>query len=199
MALLLSATVASAQETKLPAPSKTGGKTIVETLWERKSDRVYTGKELTPQVLGDLLWAANGVNRPESDHHTNPTASNKQEISVYAFTKDAVCLYEQASHSLKQVASGDHRGLIAGGQQFAATAPVSIVIVMDLAKYGGITDGSRMMGSVDAGIVTENINLFCAGNGLKTVTRATMDVKAIKSLLGLGDTQIPILNNPVGY
>ena len=55
------------------------------------------------------------------------------------------------------------------------------------------------MMAVDAGIVSENINIFCAGTGLVTRPRASMDTEAIKSLLGLDDSQLPLLNNPVGY
>ena len=56
-----------------------------------------------------------------------------------------------------------------------------------------------MMCAVDAGIVSQNINLYCQAAGLATVTRGTMDSKAIKELLKLSDEQVPALNNPVGY
>ena len=52
---------------------------------------------------------------------------------------------------------------------------------------------------VSAGIVSENINLFCAGAGLVTRPRMSMDTQAIKELLRLDETQTPLLNNPVGY
>jgi hypothetical protein len=39
----------------------------------------------------------------------------------------------------------------------------------------------------------------CAGMGLVTRPRMTMDVPAIKKLLKLSDSQVPLLNNPVGY
>ena len=55
------------------------------------------------------------------------------------------------------------------------------------------------MMSVDTGIVSENVNLFCSAMGLVTVPRASMDGKAIQKLLGLNENQMPILNNPVGY
>jgi hypothetical protein len=35
--------------------------------------------------------------------------------------------------------------------------------------------------------------------GLVTRPRMTMDVPAIKKLLKLSDSQVPLLNNPVGY
>lgn len=47
----------------LPKPRKDGGKTVLASLWERKSTRIMREERLPPQVLADLLWAAFGVNR----------------------------------------------------------------------------------------------------------------------------------------
>lgn len=55
------------------------------------------------------------------------------------------------------------------------------------------------MGCVDAGNVSENINLYCQSVGLVTVPRATHDTDGIRKLLGFTDKQLPIMNNPVGY
>jgi len=52
---------------------------------------------------------------------------------------------------------------------------------------------------MDAGIVSQNIAVFCAGLGLNTRPRASMDHEKLKSLLQLKDTQHLILNNPVSY
>lgn len=54
-------------------------------------------------------------------------------------------------------------------------------------------------GALDAGIVSQNISLFCAATGLKTVPRASMDKDKIRYLLKLADTQNVFLNHPVGY
>ena len=56
-----------------------------------------------------------------------------------------------------------------------------------------------MTAAMDAGYVSQNICLFCAGTGLVTVPRATMDTAAMKKILRLGDMALPLLNNPVGY
>jgi len=58
---------------------------------------------------------------------------------------------------------------------------------------------AMQMGCVDAGNVSENINLYCQSVGLVTVPRATHDTEGIKKLLGFTDKQLPIMNNPVGY
>ena len=78
-------------------------------------------------------------------------------------------------------------------------APVSLLIVADEKKFGSNNDRSKLMMALDAGIVSENINMFCAGTGLVTRPRASMDNDGIKALLNLDDTQTLLMNNPVGY
>ena len=153
---------------------------------------------LSDQDLSNLLFASVGVNR-ENGKLTSPTASNKQEIRVFVFTAEGVCEYINAENSLRPVARGDHRGLIAGRQDWVKTVPVILLIVADEKIFGGSDERSKLVMGVDAGIVSENINLFCAGTGLVTRPRMSMDTAGIKALLGLDDTQTPLLNNPVGY
>ena len=184
---------------RLNSPSADRGKTIMATLHERHSDRVFDTKELSLQDLSDLLWAANGVNRPGEKKRTAPSAMNRQEIDLYVFNKDGVYKYDAFSNTLQPVASGDHRQLIAGAQDFVLSAPVSLLMVADLSKLGGDDERSKLMGAADAGIVSQNINLFCAGVGLSTVPRASMDQQGLRALLKLSESQVPMLNNPVGY
>ena len=197
--IFLTAMLVNAQDTKLPAPDKKGGSTMMEAFWQRKSDRTFSDKKLSEKELGNQLWAACGVNRPENGKRTNPTARNLQEVSVYAFLPDRVCRYEHKTHSLKTVAKGDHRNLLAKGQDFVLQAPVTLLVVVDMALYGKRDEVAVSMGAADAGIVSQNINLCCAAFGLSTVTRGTMDREAITKLLGLTADQMPILNNPVGH
>lgn len=182
----------------LPAPDKTGGMPLMQTLASRHSDRQYSDRPLSEQTLGDLLWAANGVNSPDG-HRTAPSAMNRQEIDLYVFDPEGVWLYDAAGHTLKPVAEGDHRTLLNAGQEFAATAPVSILMVMNGDKFQSTGGRADLMMAADAGIVCQNINLFCTSAGLRTVPRASMDTAAISALLNLPTTQRPILNNPVGY
>jgi len=188
-----------AQEVKLPAPDKKGGSSLMETLWQRKSEREFSNKELSQKDLSNLLWAACGVNRPNDGKRTNPTARNLQEVTLYVFFADRVCCYDHKAHSLTQVAKGDHRALLASGQEFVLQAPVTLLMVANMESFGEKGDIRQWMGAVDAGIVSENINLFCAAYGFATVPRFMMDRDALTKLLGLSDKQVAILNNPVGY
>ncbi|MDR2763565.1 MAG: SagB/ThcOx family dehydrogenase [Tannerella sp.] len=187
------------QEIKLKAPDKTRGSATMKALSDRHSDRAYSPQELNLQDLSDLLWAANGVNRPDGKR-TAPSAMNKQEIDVYAIRADGAYLYDAQAHSLKPVAKGDYRAAVAGSQDFAKTAPVCFVTVINLDKLGDPkAEHTKIIGAVDAGIVTQNINLFCAAVGLSTVPRASMDQQELRKVLKLNDHQLPIMNNPVGY
>ena len=198
MAAMLCTSVSMAQNVQLPAPATMGGKGVVETLWNRQSGTEFSDKMLSQQDLSNLLFAAIGVNR-KNGKLTSPTASNKQEIRIFVFTAEGVSEYLNVENGLNPVATGDHRGLIAGMQNWVKTAPVVLLIVADGQKFGRTDERAKTMMAVDAGIVSENINIFCAGTGLVTRPRASMDTEAIKSLLGLDDSQLPLLNNPVGY
>lgn len=193
----------SAQEAiKLPSPEKSGGLPLNEALSTRHSIREFDpAKQLDEQTVGNLLWAATGINRPDG-HRTNPTALNAQEVDVYLISKEGAYRYIPTTHSLECVAEGDHRSLVAGtpafSQDFVMDAPVSLVIVADTAKFEQ-PDSAMMIAYCDAGFVSQNINLYCAANGLATVPRKTMDEAALAKVLKLKPTQCIMLNNPVGY
>ena len=187
------------QEIKLNAPDKTRGSATMKALSDRQSVREYDMKALSLQDLSDLLWAANGINRDDG-RRTAPTASNRQEIDVYVVREDGAYFYDAQAHALKPVAKGDFRAAVAGQQDFVKTAPVSLVIVINLEKLGDPTaEQTKLMGAVDTGIVSQNINVFCAAVGLSTVPRASMDQAELRKILKLSDTQLPLMNNPVGY
>lgn len=187
-------------ELKLNRPDLNRGVNVMKAFSDRHSDREFSTRELSLQDLSDLLWAANGVNRPGDGKRTAPSALNKQDVDIYVFLAKGVYLYDASKHVLKLVAEGDHRAVVAGRQDFVKQAPVTLVYVSDLSRFGmGLDEQVKLMGAMDAGIVSQNVNLFCAGVGLSTVPRASMDQEALRKLLKLSDTQVPMMNNPVGY
>lgn len=184
---------------KLNEPTAERGHSVMKALKLRHSEREYADKELSMQDLSDLMWAAYGINRQDG-RRTAASALNKQDVDLYVFLKDGVYLYAAAENELQLKAKGDHRALVAGRQENFATAPAALVMVSDISRFG--MDDRAMcerMGAMDAALVSQNVSVFCAGAGLATVPRASMDSEGIKKLLGLTDTQIPMINNPVGY
>lgn len=189
----------SAQNVKLPEPDKNVSMTLYQALQQRKSVREYSTKDIDDMKLSQLLWAAVGINRPDG-HLTAPTAINAQDITVYVCRKDGAYLYVAKDNTLQKVSDKDLRKSVASAQAFAADAPISLVIVTDNAKFrGGSTNGPTISGAIDAGYVSQNIDLACEALGLCTVPRATMDKEALKKELKLTDSQNAILNHPVGY
>ena len=199
--LMLSAAAFAADKViKLPKPNLNRTGAVMKALSERHSTREYASKALSLADLSDLLWAANGINRKESGMRTAPSALNKQDVDVYVVLPEGSYLYDAKNHQLTLIAAGDYRGAVAGGQAFVKTAPVSLVLISDLSRFGDAkSPRSQLMGAMDAGIVSQNISLFCSGTGLVTVPRASMDQAKLKSGLKLKDTQQPLINHPVGY
>lgn len=190
----------TSQTINLNPPDTARGLSVMKALSLRASIKEFDTTSLKLQDLSDLLWAANGVNRPESGKRTAPSAQNAQDVDIYVFMKSAVYLYDAKKHQLDFVLDGDHRNLIAGRQEWAAQAPVALLLVSDVSKFRAGTDSVRILfGAMDAGIVSQNIAVFCAGVGLATVPRASMDQQKLRELLKLKDTQHIMLNNPVGY
>lgn len=112
------ATFAADKVIRLPKPNLNRNSEVMEAFANRHSTREYAAKALTLNDLSDLLWAANGINRPEEGKRTAPSAMNKQDVDVYVvLPKLLICMMPKA-HQLNLVAEGDHRGAVAGGQAF---------------------------------------------------------------------------------
>ena len=125
---------------------------------------------------------------------------NAQDIDIYVFFQEGVFLYDAVNLVLNPVVSGDQRALIAGNQTIVATAPVILLLVSDISRFKMPDEAMKLDGAAkDAGIVSQNINIFCAGMGLHTRPRGSMDIEKLRSVLKLKDSQHPMLNNPVGY
>ncbi len=190
----------SAKTIILNPPDTNRGMPVMKALAHRASATKYDTTALKWQDISDLLWAANGVNRPASGKRTAPSAINAQDIDVYVFLRTGAYLYDAAKHTLILVAEGDHRNACAGKQELDGTPPLFCVLVSDISKFSRGNDSTRLVWAAeDAGIVSQNISVFCASVGLSTRVRATMDQKKLREVLKLKNSQYLILNNPVSY
>ncbi|MCL2183039.1 MAG: SagB/ThcOx family dehydrogenase [Chitinispirillia bacterium] len=184
---------------QLKKPDMARKGTLMDALSKRQSIREYSGKMITDQELADLLWAANGINRPAENKRTAPSAMNVQDIDIYVMTAQGVYLYDAKKSTLEPVTAGDHRAQIST-QPFVATAPVSLMLVSDLSRFTRGDDASKAnLAALDAGIVSQNISLYCASANLATVVRAMIDADKMTPVLKLKPAQKIMLNMPVGY
>jgi len=201
--LLAFSTFVSAQELKpiqLPKPQMEGGKPLMQALKERKSSRAFSTEKLPPQVLGNLLWAAFGINRPESGHRTAPSAMNRQEIDIYVATADGLYLYDAKGHTLQPILTNDVRAATGPQQSFVGEAPVNLVYVADYSRTGRMPDEDKLSwSSADAGFIGQNVYLFCASEGLATVVRGSVPKADLAKTMKLRPEQKIILAQTVGY
>ena len=200
-ALLLVPVGLFAQDLKpvaLPVPQTSGGKPLMQALKERHSTREFSTEKLSPQVLSNLLWAGWGINR-EDGRRTAPSASNRQEIELYAVMADGAYVYDAKANALKPAASGDLRKLT-GTVPFVAEAPLNLVYVADFAKMGnGDENNKNSTANANAGLIAENVYLFCASEGLGAVVRGSVSRPELSKALNLRPDQRIVFAQTVGH
>jgi SagB-type dehydrogenase family enzyme len=176
-----------------------GGKPLMQVLKDRASFRAFSTEKLPPQILSNLLWAACGINRPDSGKRTAPSARNWQEIDVYVATADGLFLFEPKEHVLKPILSEDIRALT-GSQPFVKDVPVNLIYVADYSKTSQDTpaDIDRYT-AADAGFVSQNVYLYCASEGLATVVRGLIGRESLAKAMRLRPDQKIVLAQSVGY
>lgn len=193
---------------KLPAPQTETGKPLMKALKDRQTERSFKEKELPEQVLSNLLWAAFGINRPDSGKRTAPSAVDWQQIDIYVALKKGLYIYEAEGHSLNPVLARDIREDTVHTLQplgFSVNdAPVHFIYVANEEKRNVLDTFSNeqeeiMWAAADTGCIVENVYLFCASEGLGTVVRGMVDRESLRKIMNLKKGQKITLCQSVGY
>jgi len=199
--LLVTATVAWAAPPAtipLPTPDTKGGMPLMQALSARRSAREFSDRKLSIESLANLLWAADGVNRPDG-RRTAPSANNHQTVDIYAVLPDGAYLYNAKERRLELIASGDLRAAT-GLQAFVAQAPLDLVYVSDYARMSATPESDKtFLAGAETGFIGQNVYLYCASAGLSTVIRAMVDRDTLAKLLKLRPDQKITLSQTVGY
>lgn len=184
---------------QLPQPRMEGGRPLMQVLKERQSSRNFIDKELSLQMLSDLLWAGFGINRPDSGMRTAPSAHNMQEIDIYLAMNSGLYVYDAKKNELTPVLDKDIRNLT-GMQEFVGKAAVNLVYVVDYTRMAKIEgqDMKQYYACIVVGHISENVYLFCASEGLGTVIRGWVDKVALAKEMKLRPEQEIILAQSVG-
>ena len=192
---------------------------FMKALQTRASCREYDpNKELSLQELSDLLWAAYGNNRQNKvrqKHHflaykTVPSSCAAYPLELYVVTKKGIYLYNPDNEELKLIKEGNFMNLT-GTQAFVPDWSLNIYIVTNYKKQKEFPNErlSNMFKSnnnamkhslIDAGIVSQNISVFCEIYGLKSIVRGDLgDIKKMRELLNLDEDREPILAQSIGF
>jgi len=185
---------------KLPAPKKKGKVSLEEALSLRRSSKEgFSSKELKEEEIGQILWAARGVNRPEGKL-TSPSAAGRYAVSVYVATREGTFLYIPETHSLSLVDKKDIRKDV-GTQEHVKTAPVILMFVADFSKLpeGFPNERKLSLTSAEAGTIGENVYLQCAALKLGACFVASVDKEFLKTALNFGEEIEPLFIMPIGH
>jgi hypothetical protein len=198
---------------QLPEPVFDRCGTLFEALKKRRTSRSISDKKISLQILSDILWAAQGVNRVQGPFggpgRTAGSASNSQEICVYVASEEGTYLYEPDSHSLTPVAAGDSRALAIGpGQARAgANAPVRFIYVVDIDRFKnagfqepGLYDPEiqKSYYFVDTGLIAQNVYLASSSLGLASWFH-NCNKTALATVLRLKPPQRALFGQTIGY
>jgi nitroreductase len=150
-------------------------------------------------LLSDLLWAAFGVNRPETGQRTAPSAMDNREIDLIVATEAGAFLFEPTGHALRPLSGQDLRPL-SGGQDYVRVAPVSLVYMADHRRQTRVPVSERALyAATDTGFIGQNVYLFCAAEGLASVVHVVPQPTRLAEALGCVPEQQVVLAHCVGY
>ena len=183
-----------AETVALPAPAKTGGMPLMQALAERKTVREYKPGELDATTLSEILYAANGVNRPDGKR-TIPTAMNKQDLEVYVALPGAAYHYDAKENKLVRIDAGDFRADLIANKSMAKNAACILVYASDSTKF----PNDIKYPAIHVGEASQDVYLYAASKGLGTVSLGMYDEKGVRKVFKLDDKMTVILAQAVGF
>jgi SagB-type dehydrogenase family enzyme len=221
LALSLLVTVLTAQEApadvetvvKLPAP-KAGAFSLDDALKERRSVRELTGPALSLDIISQLLWSAQGENRPGTGRRTVPSASARYPLELYVVVSDSeqlpqgVYKYSFKEHSITKMSALSRDGnpesffgAINPTSPWILKAPAVFIIsgVSSRMKDYDKNPNSRELYTFwESGAAAQSLCLQVAALGLGATVVLGTDLPAVKKAAGLSDDERVCVIIPVG-
>jgi SagB-type dehydrogenase family enzyme len=198
-----------AEAVKLPPAAHQGAMSVAEALQARRTVRRFASRPLALAQVGQILWAADGLNNPRG-LRTAPSAGATYPLEIYLVAggrgvsglTPGFYRYLVPEHALLPMVNGDLRAQVAraSNQSWMAEAPVMVVITADYrrctARYG---ERGVMYTHMESGNVSQNVFLTAESLGLGAGIVGAFDDQGLSRALQLPRDQVPLLVMPVGY
>ena len=191
----------------LPEAAHDSQTSIESALLKRQSIRQYAPDPLTLAEISQLLWAAQGINRP-GGYRTAPSAGALYPLELYLISgqvdelPSGVYRYHPEEHKLEQIMLGDYRQELsqaALNQEFIQDAPavllISAIYQRTTGKYG---ERGIQYVHMEVGSAAENIYLQAVSLNLGTVFIGAFHDDQVKNILKLNVEEQPLCLLPVG-
>lgn len=195
------------QAIKLAEPRHQGAMSVEAALAARQSVRALAGDSVALADVGQLLWAAQGVNRANG-HRTAPSAGATYPLELYLVASrvsglpGGVYHYAVAGHALEPVAPGDRLHEFVDGAVHQAWVADAAAVIVFTAVSGRTAQrfGARAerFVAMDVGASAENVYLQAVALGLGTTFAGSVQDSAAARILGLPADRVPMGIMPVG-
>jgi hypothetical protein len=181
---------------KLPAPAS-GGMSLAQALAGRKTIRTLAGPGLTLAEAGQLLWAAQGENRP--GHRTVPSAHARYAVEFYLLTSGSATLsggfyhYQPTGNQLLKLGEGSPSatlGPLKSMQPWIASAP-AVFVVAGVPTRIDPSGKDASLTYYEGGAAAQDLLLQAVALGLDAGTAAGLNMVTVGAALKLpAGTQI---------
>ena len=194
---------ATEEKIMLPKPKMTSEVSLEETLGKRQSVRSFAEKAPKWEQVGQLLWAAQGINRPGTRFRTAPSAGALYPLEIYAVLPDGVYHYLPKDHAVIKTHSGDMRKALSDAglrqeaiQEAACVFVICAVFERTSQKYG---DRATRYVYLEAGHAAQNLLLQTVSLGMAGVPIGAMVDQEAQQVLGVPKSEKVIYILATGF
>lgn len=186
----------------LPEPAVTGAVSIEEAIARRRSVREFRREPLTPEQIGQLCWAGQGITDRSTGYRSVPSAGALYPMELHVMTAEGVSRYNPKDHALEQHLSGDRRRAVQRaslGQEMIGEAPACLVVtaVVERAAVKYRARAERYC-YIEAGHIAQNILLQAAALELGGVPVGAFEDESLAEVLELPAGERVMYLLPVG-
>ncbi len=188
------------EEVSLPAPSLSGEASLEEILAFRRSVRGFDSRELNWEIVGQLLWSAQGITSPDGKR-TAPSAGALYPLEVFYFWQEGWGRYIPQKHEIEKLGAEDLRAELsraALNQAWVKEAPALFLVAARVekmaVKYG---ERGERFATLEAGQAAQNLLLQATALDLGAVPVGSFDDADITRIIRTDI--LPLYLIPVGY
>jgi len=188
---------------ELPKPSSKGSISLELAIGNRKSVRSFTKQTLSLDLVGQILWAGQGL-RGSASSRTAPSAGALYPLELYMVTEEGVYHYFPDGHRMEPHLEGDMRSSLSSaalGQECVAQAPATLLLTAVFSrietKYG--KERSPQYVYLETGHAAQNILLQATALGLDGVPVGAFYEEQVSKVLQLPRAHYPLYLIPLGF
>ena len=193
---------------------------VLEALQNRRSQRNFSNEPLPDQLLSNILYAADGINR-KGGRRTTATALNWRETDIYVLKPNGIWRWVPERHGVLFCSLNDVRESTYLLQTQLTVPPVELVYVANYARTRSLlTDAIESIApkirkaalteseirearlracTLDVGIKLQSVYLAASAMGLACVARTGFRTDRISAALHLKSDEVVLAAQSLGF